>query len=115
MKGKKRRGASLVELSICLLLMTVLAIFAISPSNMSKITDDSLKDFGMIMDTTLAQWCQFHGGSYPDTLDTLENLAILSEKYPLSKLNYTVRADRLAYRLVVTLSNGSWITPGSKY
>lgn len=112
---RNRAGQTLVELSIVILVLSVLTVFAISPPNTGKISDDGLKDLALTIDSALAQWYQFHGGVYPASLDVLIDLGVVPEKTQVEKLNYETASSNSTYRLVVTLKNGEWTSPGSKY
>ena len=111
---RRRAGVTLVELSVCLLVIAILAVFSFAPSHTGKIMDDGLKDQGILIDTALSQWYSFHR-SYPADLDVLVNNGGLTEKIVSAKMNYTVNASQTAYRLTVTLAKDEWVTPGSKY
>ena len=111
-----RSGVTLVELSVYMLIISALTIFSISPPNMDKFTDDGLKDLSFSLDSALAQWYQFHGGTYPTSLDRLIDVGILPEKTAVDRFAYETASGNTAYRLVVTLSKGGeYTSPGSKY
>lgn len=110
---KRRKGFSLVSLSLCVLVIMVMATFIIYQHNPDRIVDDGLTDLGCSIDTALSQWYLFHSGAYPENLSLLQNDRGLSDKLPIHKFVYTVNADRSKYRMEVILYNRTWTTPGS--
>ena len=113
---KIRRGASLVTLSIYVLVILIATIFTISPPNLNKISDDALKDQAGSLDVSLAQWYQFHGGTYPVNLQTMVTLGNVPSTIDLTPFSYAPASGNTTYRLTVTLRSGkTYQSPGSKY
>ena len=96
-------------------MILIITVFSMAPPNMGKFDDDGLKDVAVTVDSALAQWYQFHSGSYPADLNALITAGVIPATTPVDKLTYSTAAGNTQYRLSVTLRASTWATPGSKY
>ena len=112
----RRRGVSLVTLSLYILTLIISASFVLAPAGLDKHEDDALKDAALAIDAALSIWYQAHSGTYPENLSVLIDAEVIPPKFNIASMSYSTQAEGTQYRLNVSLATGgTWKSPGSRY
>lgn len=111
---KKRKGQSLLEMTVVIVLFAIFMYGSYAPDPKSYVDDlqnqDKIERMVMI-DQLLYQWAETHAGEFPETLAQLKNLGV--EEEIINTYQYVTNADRTKYQVTFELANGKKISPKS--
>jgi hypothetical protein len=107
----------LFQLTIAVLILTLVTVFtSVSPSIFRTTSDDLLKDQTMLIDEGLSLWYAHHSGQYPENIAILQSLDFISRDIDITKFIYALNSNNTQYKLTVKLKTGeTYKSLGSRF